>query len=120
MLADWYRDYLGFQLVAAVDLPAFQTRVRMIARDAVRLELIEKQGAAPSPAADISANASVLGPDHLAIGVQDVDHAVATLRRRGVAVALEPMTVPELGVCFFLLRDHERNFIELAQDLASP
>lgn len=123
----FYRDLLGFRLVARLDLRgAERARALGVAGDAVSSVLLERDGfrlelvAAP---AGTGAGRGPGRPSHLALLVDDLATTLHSLRDRGVTVLEETAVEAAPGVASCLVLDPDGFPIELYQvpaGVASP
>lgn len=110
----WYGETLGFELLSSYGWPGL--RAAFIGRGDIRIELFQNDAAAPM--ADDrrrpDANLRLGGIGHLALGVADLDAAVADLRGRRVEIVAPPREVPDgSGSRFAFIHDNEGMLVEL-------
>ena len=110
----WYRETLGFELLSTYGWPG--VRAAFIGRDDIRIELFQTEEAAPlsddrrRPDTDLR----IGGIGHLALGVADLDAAVADLRDRQVEIVVPPRDMPDdSGSRFAFIHDNEGMLVEL-------
>src|SRR5262249_5418965 len=115
----WYKEVLDFRRTRTVE--AMGLTFAFIAPpndDSFEIELVAGPGAVDRPKAeDLHATLGLHGWHHLCFRVDNVDDAVADLRRRGVNVIAGPMDFSEIRRrgAFFL--DPWGNLFELNQTL---
>jgi catechol 2,3-dioxygenase-like lactoylglutathione lyase family enzyme len=87
--------------------------------DNLHLEIIGGTGSTPRTRyADVKTSLQEAGYHHFCMSVDNIQEAVAELRRRGVTIVEEPFRLEQIGrrIAFFV--DPWRNMIELSQVLA--
>jgi lactoylglutathione lyase len=117
----WYRRALGLVVHFEFAFDTFEFRAAMlIGPTGYRLELLERAGSAPGPAAanPIEA-AAVRGYGHICLDVHDVDTAYAALLEAGAGERMSPRASPEAGVRMAFVADPEGNLIELIDRTAA-
>ena len=118
----WYVDTPDFRVVA--EWPYGDIQLAFLAPpgdDGFYIELFG--GGAPSPVEarpwrDLNDSLKYRGYHHVCFSVQDVEATVATLRARGVNIALEPVVVTAIRRKIAFFTDPFGNFIELAEVVA--
>jgi catechol 2,3-dioxygenase-like lactoylglutathione lyase family enzyme len=109
----WYREKLGLEVVFRP--PAQEgTRVVALAGGGLLVELIQRPGAVPlrEAAPAISHTTMVHGVFKAGVVVDDLDATLATLRARGVEIAMGPFPARDGVPANFLVRDAEGNFLQ--------
>lgn len=112
----WYRATLGFELLSTYGWPG--VRAAFIGRDDIRIELFQKEDAAPmsDDRRWPDTNLRNGGIGHLALAVADLDAAVADLQGRQVEIVAAPRDVPDgSGSRFAFVHDNEGMLVELFQ-----
>ncbi|MGZ9811155.1 VOC family protein [Pseudoroseicyclus sp. H15] len=114
----WYREALGFELLSTYGWPG--VRAAFIGRGAVRIELFQDEAA--EPMADDrrrpDTNLRIGGIGHVALGVANLDAALAGLRDREVEIVAPPRDVPDgSGSRFAFIHDNEGMLVELFQQV---
>jgi len=67
----------------------------------------------PASRRDVHEDLRTHGTKHMALGVPDVRSALASLKARGVEVAMVPLEVEGTAACY--IRDNSGNLIELVE-----
>lgn len=114
----FYTETLGFQLEAEWTLgDAFpELRLAYVRLGEFMIEIIGDGRPDLAPAAsDISDHLRRGGYIHLCLRVENLDAALAELRRRGVGVFAEPFEVHPISQRLALIEDNSGNLIELAE-----
>ncbi|MBF0158229.1 MAG: methylmalonyl-CoA epimerase [Magnetococcales bacterium] len=114
--ASIYRDVLGADVSASVDLPAFGVTTVFVKLPNTDVELLHPLGD-KSPIASFLARHPGGGLHHLCFEVADIDHAVAVLQSRGMRL-LDPQPRPGAHghpVVFLHPKDMAGVLIELVQ-----
>ncbi len=112
----WYEEHFGFAKLSEYGFPG--ARVAFIGRGDLRIELFQMENAAPMDPGreDRATNLRFGGINHFAIGVSDIEAAVADLKAKGVEIVSPPGDVPDgRGDRYAFVRDNERMLIELFQ-----
>ncbi len=111
----WYRSKLDFRLTKTVPVGELTFGFVSSAGDGhVRLEILAGPGAADRPDyATLRDGYDLSGWHHLGLRVEDVDAAVAELRRRGVTIVSEPHDAPALGLRLAFFADPWGNLLEI-------
>ena len=110
----WYRETLGFEQLSSYGWPG--VRAAFIGRGDTRIELFQNDEAAPmsDQRRRPETNLRIGGIGHLAVGVADIDVAVADLQGRQVEIVAPPREVPDgSGSRFAFIRDNEGMLVEL-------
>jgi lactoylglutathione lyase len=118
----WYGEVLGFKPGYAFEVPQAGLRGRFaVNEDGVSIELIEKSGARPGALLSedgrpnpIVAN-GVLGYNHFALAVSDLDGTYARIIAAGGREVWDPRPSPEPGVRMAYLADPDGNLVELIE-----
>lgn len=105
---DWYREKLGFELEFTLEPPGARTRIVVVRRGDLRVEIMQTEGSQAMSAERRDPHLDLLthGNKHPCFAVRDLASGVAALKARGVEVALEL----DGGVYF---RDNFGNLFEL-------
>lgn len=117
----WYQEKLGFIVVNRRKFPDISTQAANLELNEFQVEIFTRdkstavREARRDPFVD---DLLVQGVKHIAFTVDDLDAAVAELKRRGVQVASEPTVVNALGLRLCFIRDNNGYLIELGQELA--
>ena len=112
----WYREHFGFEKLTEYSFPG--ARVAFVGKGDLRLEFFQTDGAAPMAVEreQRRTNLRIGGINHFAIGVDDLDSALAQLRESGVEIESEPAEVGDgKGDRFAFVRDNEKMLVELFQ-----
>lgn len=118
----WYTEKLDFRVVDTVPFSDDMTFVFLspAVDDSFRVELQAGPGAAERPAyADLGASLGLSGWHHLCLRVDNVDEAVAELKRRSVTIVHEPFDVPAISSRIAFFSDPWGNIFELMQPLTN-
>lgn len=114
----FYTEKLGFQLEAEWTLgDAFpELRLAYVGLGGFKFKLIGdgQPGAVPATR-DKADHLGRGGYIHLCLRIENLDAALAELRRRDVRVFAEPFEVEPIGLRLALIEDNSANLIELAQ-----
>lgn len=113
---EWYREMLGFELLSDRYFDQLPARIVFMRHADFRLELFEVEGAAPLPKERRTPNLDIRthGNKHIAYGVRDLKAFMATLKAKGVDVAMDLFPMEDDLVAF--IRDNSGNLIELIQE----
>jgi catechol 2,3-dioxygenase-like lactoylglutathione lyase family enzyme len=114
----WYRDKLGFRLIAERDFVAGRTAV--LERAGFLLELSEADHAPPLQEPDATAAVEATKAPVVSLLVPDVDEEVARLSEQGVEILHAPEDDLEGTYRTAQIRDNGRHRIELREPLGSP
>ncbi len=111
----WYARALELEVEFEFELPGFQFRgVMMLSPTGYRLELLERHGSQPGPAATNPLEAALTrGYGHMCLDVAVVDAAYDALLAAGASERMSPRPSPEPGVRMAYVADPEGNLIEL-------
>jgi len=111
----WYVDTLDFRLLKSVSIGALTFGfIAPAADDSFSFEILAGPGAgARPPYEDLHGSYNLLGWHHLGIRVDDVDAAVAELKRRGVKIVSEPHDVAVMGLRLAFFADPWGNLLEV-------
>ncbi|MER8500717.1 VOC family protein [Mesorhizobium sp. M0208] len=118
----WYTEKLDFSVVDTVPSGDDMTFVFLspAVDDGFRLELLAGPGAAERPVyADLGASLGLSGWHHLCLRLDDVDKAVAELKRRSVKIVHEPFDVPAISSRIAFFSDPWGNIFELMQPVTA-
>jgi len=118
----WYAEALGFtEVTEEFELPEPPVRTVVLeSADGVRVELIERAGAARAAVfGDPLDTLRGLGYAHWALAVDDLDAAFARLVGLGAEAAWPPAAAVQPGARFAYVKDPEGNLIELIQPTAA-
>lgn len=110
--ASWYRDNLGFRVIA--DRSTVRGRLLILERRGVLVEVAEAEAAQSPGQDDVETTASVAGPV-VTLLVSDVDAQVDTLRERNVAVIDEPHDDFDGRFRMAWIRDADGRIVELRE-----
>ena len=113
---EWYRAHFGFEKLTEYSFPG--ARVAFVGKGDLRLEFFQTDGATEmaTERQERRTNLRIGGINHFAIGVDDLDQALAELREAGVDIESEPAMVGDgCGDRFAFVRDNERMLVELFQ-----
>jgi catechol 2,3-dioxygenase-like lactoylglutathione lyase family enzyme len=114
LTAQWYVDYLGFNMTDRFSLTrpdGRQIDVIRIARPGLQLNISKFPGSM-----SLSRSTENQGWRHLAFEVEDVDRTYQQLRSQGVQFMAEPFTYDPPGYRVVFFRDPEGNILELYQE----
>ena len=112
--AAWYTDKLGLRVV--LEPPPYQgTRVKVLEGGGLVVELLHNPAAVPLQAAApaISHTTLVHGLFKAGFAVTDYDRALATLRERGVEIAMGPFPAQGGQRANVIIRDNAGNLLQL-------
>lgn len=116
----WYVDKLDFRVLH--EWPFGELNLAYLAPandDHFWVELLGDGTPGPQPEfTDLNESLHPAGYHHYCLNVQNVDDALAELRRRGVTIKAEPFDLPANGRRLAFIADPWGNLIELAQVLS--
>ena len=120
VMANWYQQVLGFELIKQWEMPEIQPGVRMafLKYGSFILELLgdgEKLG--HRVALDPLEDYQITGYRHIAFAVDDVDRLIAGLEAKGASIFFPPYTFDVPNIRASLVRDPEGNTIEFMKRL---
>jgi methylmalonyl-CoA/ethylmalonyl-CoA epimerase len=110
----WYTDKLGLRVV--LEPPPYQgTRVKVLQGGGLLVELLHNPAAVPLQAAAPTINHTTLVHGLFKAGfvVTDYDRALATLRERGVEIAMGPFPAQGEQRANVIIRDNAGNLLQL-------
>ena len=110
----WYTDKLGLRVV--MDPPAYQgTKVKVLEGGGLVVELLHNPAAVPLRTAAPAINHTTLvhGLFKAGFAVTDYDRALATLRERGVEIAMGPFPAQNGQRANVIIRDNAGNLLQL-------
>ena len=113
---EWDCEHFGLKKMTEYAFPG--ARVAFAGLGDLRLEFFQTKGAAAmtSEREERWTNLRIGGINHFAIGVDDLDAALAQLKEAGVEMESEPAEVGDgRGDRFAFVRDNERMLVELFQ-----
>lgn len=112
---EWYRDNLGFTVEDQRAFPDYHLSIAMLARDRIRLELVQLDGSrSPTELIPGFDNPALLhGVGKVGFRVDDVDRWAAQLTRRGVRFQVAPSTDTARGERSFIVLDPDGTWLEL-------
>lgn len=116
----WYQEKLGFRVINRREHPEISTKAANLELNGFQVEVFARDKSTPvlearrEPYVD---DLLVQGVKHIAFTVDDLDTAVAQLRRRGVEFASEPSVNNALGLKLCFIKDNNGYLIELGQEL---
>ena len=115
--AAWYRDTMDFRVANRMEFGKMVfVLLRLPDDDDFGIELLAGPGAENRPAwADIGDSLELAGWHHVCFGVENVDEAVAELKRRGVKIVIEPMDVDAICRRIAFFSDPWGNLFELTE-----
>lgn len=118
--AAWYCEKLDFRVIHTMAFGELTFGfLSPAADDSFRIELLAGPGASDRPAYDqLSDTLSLAGWHHFCLIVENVDEAVAELKRRNVTIVSEPHDVPDISRRFAFFSDPWGNLFELIQMIA--
>lgn len=114
----FYRDLLGFDTVEDRFVLAQHGLCGVVLRNAAgaRIELFEKQGAAPrAPVTHPADGAALRGWFQAAFRARDVEEAFSRLVAAGAAAVMPPFTAPDGQSRVAFIADPDGNLIELVE-----
>jgi catechol 2,3-dioxygenase-like lactoylglutathione lyase family enzyme len=115
----WYRDRLGFRLIATKSLVPGRTAV--LERSGFLLEISEADHVLPqAQEPDATGALAVTRNPVVSLLVPDVDEEIEHLRTAGVEVLQEPQDELDGGYRTAQIRDNGRHRIELREPLGDP
>ena len=106
--AQWYHDKLGADVIRSKQADGSNRIDINLSGQKVFIALAQPGKAAEAP------NSPYLGLDHFGMTVDDIDTAVAELKRKGVAFTMEPTAI-RAGVKIAFLTAPQNVSIELIQ-----
>lgn len=118
VMADWYKNVLGFKIVDTKDYPEFKTSLIFLQLNGYRVELI-KDGNAKNKIArrlDPPAQTSIIGQSQFCFYTNNVDEIEKELIGNKVKIVWKFQN-EELNVKFIFIRDSEDNLIQFLQRL---
>lgn len=114
--AKWYNETLGFRIFLSIDFPELSAKVAYLENDSnVRIELAENGNFISSPRPEPPGHTALQGVSQISFWVNDIDSIREKIRNASISVAMELITVDELGVKAFFIRDNEGNLIEFLE-----
>jgi len=115
----WYTEKLDFRLIRSVPLrDLIYAFLSPAADDTFSFELVAGPGAVDRPSYDdLRASLTLSGWHHIGFRVDNVDHAIGELKRRGVTIISEPHDVTPLGLRLAFVSDPWGNLFEFIQPL---
>ncbi len=113
--AAWYRDNLGFEMVQHREFPEYKTRIAFLEVNNCRIELIEDQRWQPARRPDPPYHTGIQGVSQIAFRVEDMNAVIEQVKQRPITVAWELITVNDLGMKEFFIRDNEGNLLQFIQ-----
>lgn len=113
----WYEEKLGFKTVRRWEFPEFRTRFAYLELNGYRVEVTAREGSTQvlNPRRGPTDDLQTQGVKHVGLAVDDLDKAVAELKRRGVEVVWEPRFDERSGVKLSFIKDNNGNGIELIE-----
>lgn len=111
----WYGQMLGFALEKRSTIEPIAAQVAILRHGDFRMELFEVENAQPLPDERRYPNRDLgtHGTKHIAFEVQNVETVVATLKQKGVDVAMDVFEIEGTRVAF--IRDNAGILIELIE-----
>ncbi len=111
----WYEQMLGFRLVSDKYFEQLPARIAFLELGDFSIELFQVPGAAPLPDDRRVPNLDIRthGTKHVAYAVEDLSGLMATLKSKGVDVAMD--SFPMEGDLVAFIRDNTGNLIELIE-----
>ncbi len=111
----WYQQMLEFRLVSDKYFDQLPARIVFLTHGDFSIELFEVPGAAPLPADRRTPNLDIRthGTKHVAYAVEDLPGLMASLKSKGVDVAMD--IFPMEGDLVAFIRDNSGNLLELIQ-----
>jgi predicted enzyme related to lactoylglutathione lyase len=115
--ATWYEQKLGFKSYGAAQTPDGTTAI-VVERGSFAVELLQYKDSFSirrfQPQYN-SASGKLQGISKFAFAVNDLEAALAQLKRQGVHIVREITDVKGMGVSFFLIEDNNGNVIQIFQ-----
>lgn len=108
----WYEQYLGFTFERRFTLPEAGLAIAYLASDAVRIELLQRDGVTVAPADGPQ-------PTHICFEVADVEAAAREMQRRGIDFLQEVKVIPPAGVKNCWIRDNTGTSIEFIERIGA-
>lgn len=120
--ANWYSENLAFTVTRRMSLPEHGLRIVFLEANGFHLELIESQDIVSFAAIrerlpQAKSRDRVQGYVKLGFMLEDVDALAAALKKKGIALRMEPTDDPAFGVRFFLVEDNAGNLLQFFQPL---
>ncbi|MGR3436088.1 MAG: VOC family protein [Shimia sp.] len=113
--AAWYADVFGFEIVSRTYFEPVSAEVAFLARDDVRLELLDVGAPERIDALYVAPpdHLKTMGLKALVFDVTDLDAFNARLREVGVEIVWESLVLNDEGAVSTLLRDPDGNLINV-------
>ena len=113
--AKWYHDNLGFEIVQRKDFAEYATRIVFMEVNGFRLELIEDKRWKPLERPDPPAHTTFQGVSQIAFFVDNIEEVIKKVQARKLRVAWQLITVAELRMKEFFVRDNEGNIVQFIE-----
>lgn len=110
--AAWYREKLGYEVIAQGEAPNKIARFALLRHGANVLELIEHAEARPLAAAGAKAAHQLHGIFKAGFTVADLDAMYAYVRARHVEIAYDLTRAKDVPMRTFTIRDNSGNLIQ--------
>lgn len=117
--AAWYERIFGFKIIAEWELESLNTKAAMLSNVHYKIELFEKQQASPTPADDHQSptdDFTKRGLIHVALTVESITEAKASLERLHVPLVTKINQNPVLKDRWLFIKDPNGVFIELVEE----
>lgn len=113
--ASWYGKTFGFAPILQREFPEYGARVAYLEANGVRIELVEDQTFTPLERPDPPQHCGLQGVSQLSFWVDDIEAVREGTQSRGIDVAMDIASVPDLGIRAFFIRDNDGNLIEFIE-----
>jgi catechol 2,3-dioxygenase-like lactoylglutathione lyase family enzyme len=112
----WYERILNFKLIQRLKMQALGAELAFLKYKNIEIELvalavIDKFVRPPPPTEHLR----LQGLSQISFRVDNVEKTMDLLRRKGINLIFGPVTVDELMISAFFIRDNEGNLIEFLQ-----
>ena len=111
----WYRDNLGFEVVQSRDFPEYGTRIVFLETSGIRIEFIEDVRWQPYPRPDPPYHTGFQGVSQIGFFVDDMEAVQQRVKERALTIAWDVITVEDLRMKEFFIRDPEGNLVQFIQ-----
>jgi catechol 2,3-dioxygenase-like lactoylglutathione lyase family enzyme/ketosteroid isomerase-like protein len=110
--AAWYRDRLGFETLREGASPDGKTRFALLRRRDDLIEIVQRTGAVPAPAAATEDRSYEHGLLKVGFWVEDLAGLAAALKAKGTAFAFDITTPPRADYETFAVTDPDGNVVQ--------
>ncbi len=114
-MIDWYGAHLGFEVVGRRDFPEYGTRIAFVESGDCRLEFIEDKNVVHLERPDPPRHTMLSGMSQLTFYTDDIEEIVSRAKDKPITVAWDLITVEDLGMKEFFIRDPENNIVQFVE-----